>query len=271
MSPGIVTKFELSTTQPRNIWYRVATYSNSNPRDVFDALVEVQKKMENDPKAGIQMTCTPAAFSVTFVYGAYTNDPDVFSPFRSLTPIAETTPPTNGTTLQFITIQTPPQPEASRDTVGVTTYLDTDLYVDIYSKYLAMVQANGSPTSVFLLPIQTFGGSAARIAGNNGGNVLGNSEKAQTWWNPIAQWTNPADDAKVHKALIDLADSIKTAATSKNLFEKHIFPNIGSKDQKVLASFGSTNLAFLNTVSSKYDKFKYFQKLQNGGFLVSKA
>ncbi|KAF1949859.1 FAD-binding domain-containing protein [Byssothecium circinans] len=268
---GIITKFELKTTMPRNIWYRNVVYSNSNPRAVFEALVKVQENMEADDKAGIQMTCSPAGFTVAFVYGEHTNDPEVFAPFRSLNSTAVTIPPTNGTALGFINALSPPQAEASRDTVGITTYLDTDLYVDIYSRYLTAASQNGNPTTVFLLPIQTFGAAATQIAEQNGGNVLGITAKPQTWWNPIAQWTNPADDARVHETLLNLAASIKSAAQAKSLDDKFIFPNIASRDQDVLASFGEQNLESLRAVSREYDVLGMFQNLQNGGFLVSNA
>lgn len=256
---------------PRNIWYRSVVYSNVNPRAVFDAFAAVQENMEGDPKAGIQMTCSTAGFTVAFVYGEYTNDPEVFAPFRKLTPVSEPKPPTNGTTLGFITLQSPPQPEASRDTVGVTTYPNTDLYVDIYSKWVAAVTNASSPTTVYMLPIQTYGSGAVIAADRNGGNVLGTSKTAQTWWNPIAQWTNPADDAKVHKTLLDLAATIAATAQKAGFYDDYIFSNIAAREQNVLASYGQDNLNFLKSVSRKYDFMGVFQNLQNGGFLVSKA
>jgi len=227
--------------------------------------------MENDPKAGIIVTASPTAFSVIFVYGVYTADPAVFAPFKSLTPTVESTPPTNGTTMGFITLLSPPEPEASHDTVGVTTYLDADLYTDIYNQYLKVATTVGSSTSAFLMPIHTFGSTTAQIAAQNGGNVMGVSAKAQTWWHPTVQWTNPADDAKNHQALIDLAHSIQVSAQAKGLYDKYIFANVAARDQQVLQGYGQSNVDFMKTVSRKYDPLQTFQKLQNGGFLVSKV
>ncbi|KAH6657925.1 hypothetical protein BKA67DRAFT_656162 [Truncatella angustata] len=268
---GVVTKFDLYTTMPRNIWYRIVSYNASNSRTVLDALVQVQRNMEGDPKAGIQVTCTPAGFTVTFVYGEYANNPAVFAPFSYITPTAESTPPANGSTLQFIELQSPPQPEASRDTVGVTTLPDTDLYLDIYNRYLAVAAANKNTSAAFLLPIQTFGSAAARIGQLNGGNVLGTSQRAQTWWNPIAQWTDPAYDKQVHNALIKLADDITSLSQARGLHDRFIFANIATRGQNVLASYGPENLDFLQGVSQKYDDAGTFQRVQNGGFLVSRS
>lgn len=166
---------------PRNIWYRIAAYSNSNPRAVFDALVNVQQRTEGDPKTGIEVTCSPAGVAVAFVYGQYTDDPEVFAPFQALTPTTETKPPNNGTTLEFISLLSAPQPEASRDTVGVTTYSDNDLYRIIYREYLAAATTGGGVMTSFLLQIHTFGTASAQIAIRNGGNVMGTSARAQTW------------------------------------------------------------------------------------------
>lgn len=267
---GVVTKFELTTTQPRNLWYRNVIYNAADAATVLPALAQVQINMESDPKAGIQMTCSPETFTVAFVYGEHANNPAVFAPFNTITPASERTPPTNGTTLQFIGLQTPPQPEASRDTVGVTTVPNADLYRDIYNQYLATVAANAGIGAAILLPIQTYGSAAVTIAESNGGNVLGASKKAQTWWNPIAQWpNNPAVDGPVHAALIGLANYIKTRSQAAGLYDELIFANIGARDQDVLESYGSDNWAFIKTVSEKYDPKGVFQRLQNGGFLIS--
>ncbi|KAI1468197.1 FAD-binding domain-containing protein [Daldinia caldariorum] len=268
---GIVTKFELYTKMPRNLWYRNAIYAASDAKAVFQALAEVQNNMEEDPKAGIQMTCSPDGFTVAFVYGEPTNDPAVFAPFSKLVPTSERTPPINGTTLEFIQLQSPPQPEASRDTVGVTTIPDADLYLDLYNQYLTINAANNGTSAAFLLVIQTLGAAAVRVAECNGGNALGTSERALTLWNPISTWTDPADGNKVHNVLTQIGNYIKDQSQAKNLYDPLIFANIAAHDQKVLASYGSQNLNFLLGVSQKYDRSSTFQRLQNGGFLVSRS
>lgn len=257
---------------PRNIWYRNVVYDSSNPRAIFDAFVEVQRNMEKDPKAGIQMSCGPASFIVAFVYGEHTTNPIVFAPFDRFVPTAERTPPTNGTTLEFIQLQSPPQSELnSRDTVGVTTLLDTDLYLDIYNQYLTTTSANNNTSAAFLLSIQTFGTAATQVAQRNGGNALGTSQRAQTWRNPIAEWSNSADDAQVHSALLQIGDYIKVQSQAKGLYDPFIFANVAAHNQNVLASYGWKNLNFLRGVSRRYDPTGVFQRLQNGGFLVSRS
>lgn len=50
-----------------------------------------------------------------------------------------------------------------------------------------------------------------------------------------------------------------------------IFLNDASHDQNPLASYGTENLAKLREISRAYDPEQIFQKLQNGGFLLSRA
>lgn len=47
--------------------------------------------------------------------------------------------------------------------------------------------------------------------------------------------------------------------------------NDAGYQQNPLASYGAANLNTLKSVSKKYDPKQVFQKLQNTGFLVSKA
>jgi hypothetical protein len=46
--------------------------------------------------------------------------------------------------------------------------------------------------------------------------------------------------------------------------------NDASRDQNPLASYGKDNVQKLKTVAAKYDPSQVFQKLQNGGFLLSR-
>ncbi|KAK8092862.1 6-hydroxy-D-nicotine oxidase, partial [Apiospora kogelbergensis] len=267
---GIVTEFELYTTMPNSIWYHTASYDLSKPREVLNAFVEVQRNMERDPKAGIQMTYTPNGFTVVFVYGEHTEDPAVFSPFRHLVSTA-VIPKTNGTALNFIKLQSPAQPKCMRDTVASTTLPETDLYIEVFNQYIATVMAHKNTSAAFVLPIQTFNSEAARIADRNGGNVLGTSYRAQTWWNPIAQWTDPAESTSIRRDLLELGDFITKRAQAKGLHDKFIFSNIAAGDQNVLASYGRQNMELLRLVSKEYDGTSAFQTLQNGGFLISKS
>lgn len=50
-----------------------------------------------------------------------------------------------------------------------------------------------------------------------------------------------------------------------------VYLNDASRDQNPLASYGAENLSRLRAISREYDPEQVFQKLQNGGFLLSRA
>lgn len=49
------------------------------------------------------------------------------------------------------------------------------------------------------------------------------------------------------------------------------YMNDCTRDQNPLASYGEKNLKKLKKIASKYDPKGFFQKKQNGGFLLSRA
>ena len=51
----------------------------------------------------------------------------------------------------------------------------------------------------------------------------------------------------------------------------YIYPNDASASQNVLASFGSSNLNYIKAIAKEYDPQGYMQRLQNDGYLISKA
>ena len=65
--------------------------------------------------------------------------------------------------------------------------------------------------------------------------------------------------------------AIRTNARTANKYLPYEFQNDASYTQNVLAGYGAANLAALQAASKKYDPWQVMQKLQNGGFLVSKA
>ena len=52
---------------------------------------------------------------------------------------------------------------------------------------------------------------------------------------------------------------------------KYRYLNDASRDQNPLATYGTENLQRLKQIAIRYDPGEVFQKLQNDGFLVSKA
>jgi len=84
-------------------------------------------------------------------------------------------------------------------------------------------------------------------------------------------WTNAKDDATVRAVSIAISEKWRELGEERGSHIPFVFMNDASRDQNPLALYGSTNLAKLKAVSKKYDPSQVFQKLQNDGFLLSKA
>ena len=84
-------------------------------------------------------------------------------------------------------------------------------------------------------------------------------------------WTNAQDDATVRAVSIATTAKWQELSAARGLNIPFTFMNDASRDQNPLAGYGATNLAKLRAASKKYDPSQVFQKLQNNGFLLSKA
>ena len=87
----------------------------------------------------------------------------------------------------------------------------------------------------------------------------------------IAQWTEDKDDAVARSQIAQLIKSIESTAKSRGKLLPFQFQNDAWKTQSPLRSYGSESLSYLQKTSKKYDPDQVFQKLQNGGFLISRA
>lgn len=74
-----------------------------------------------------------------------------------------------------------------------------------------------------------------------------------------------------HAAVNELKSSVSSIAQSMGKLLLFQFQNDASYTQNPLASYGAVSLARMKAVSARYDVDQVFQKLQNSGFLLSKA
>ena len=93
----------------------------------------------------------------------------------------------------------------------------------------------------------------------------------QIGWTTRIDWNNSTDDATVRAVSIATSEKWQQLGKERGLFVPFEFMNDASRDQSPLLSYGSENFAKLQAVSRKYDPDQIFQKLQNDGFLLSKA
>ena len=78
-------------------------------------------------------------------------------------------------------------------------------------------------------------------------------------------------DVRVISLVQDLGHKILASATKHNADLPYRFMNDAYDGQKVLSGYGADNLVRLKKVAKAYDPEGVFQKLQNGGWLLSKT
>lgn len=87
----------------------------------------------------------------------------------------------------------------------------------------------------------------------------------------MADYKNPEDEERVRDAVRKIVETAETTAKKNGTWLPFIYSNYASRDQDPLASYGPENLKKLNDIACKYDPEGVFQKLQSGGWLLSKA
>lgn len=90
-------------------------------------------------------------------------------------------------------------------------------------------------------------------------------------WTTLINWEKASDDEKVRSVSIETTAKWQQLGQERGLDLPFVFMNDASRDQNPLASYGQENLERLRQISLKYDEKQLFQKLQNDGFLLSKA
>ena len=84
-------------------------------------------------------------------------------------------------------------------------------------------------------------------------------------------WIEDTEDDLARKQIRELISGIEVAAKTRGLDLDFKFMNDASYNQSPLRSYGNESLELLNTTRQKWDPEGVFQRLQNGGFLLSKA
>lgn len=87
----------------------------------------------------------------------------------------------------------------------------------------------------------------------------------------MADWKNPADEETVRQSVRTIVDKGEEISKKNGTYIPFKYANYASRDQNPLATYGPDNLAKLKEIALKYDADEVFQKLQNGGWLLSRT
>lgn len=270
---GIVTRFDMLTSQTHNIWYTIFTVNPSDYKTFMPAIAKAQQNMESDKKAGIYVTAAASEVEIALFYASPADNPAALQPLLSLPKNQTLVPPTNGTVYKLAQAMSSPEPDASRNSTSFITKPNADYYVALYEQL--QKAPNSGSAGELVLAIKPINSNVAGLGttSKTGGvpNSLNVQAEPQTWISALAQWSNPGDNAKFGAGLDSLTQYARTQAQNDKILLPNLFANDAGASQNVLASYGSQSLANLKAVSTKYDPQQVFQKLQNGAWFVSKA
>lgn len=273
---GIVTKFEIYTVPTYLVWGSILIYSVDQANEVLAAFDQWQNNGADDVKSTASIVISLDAVSLFLTYSdpVPAPPPAVFAPFDAITPLANPLPPMNITfnaVNQIFASQDPGTP-ARHDYRAFSSRIDTALTQEIYSfwheKAIAARDSFGV-NQTFV--IQHVGDTLRQVGIDKGGNPLNIPSGRQQWWTTLVDWTDPQFDVQARQVAVDTTARWSQRAQERGVDLPFIYLNDASRDQNPLASYGAQNLAKLKTIAAKYDPKQVFQKLQNGGFLVSKA
>jgi FAD/FMN-containing dehydrogenase len=87
----------------------------------------------------------------------------------------------------------------------------------------------------------------------------------------MTDWSNPEDEETMREASRKILDRAEAVAKKNGTFMNFRYMNYASRDQDPLATYGPENLARLRSIAQRVDPEGVFQKLQHGGWLVTRA
>ncbi|KIX97936.1 uncharacterized protein Z520_06014 [Fonsecaea multimorphosa CBS 102226] len=276
---GIVTKFTLNVIPlPGGLMWgggRVST------EDQFDALVDafynVGINSPSDPNAAqilsfaYAQSANLSVAAADLQYAKPVANAPIFSEYLAIPAISDTTKVrTQADLTQEFNAS---NPNGLRETYWAATYKlnknHTAAVRDIFFEELESIKdAAGLVPAATLQVI-----SEGQLAGmtKNGGNPLGLSASAGPFLllNMNMMWSNIADDTRILQCNQRIIDRTVALAQSMGLYEDYIYMNYASQFQDVIASYGSTNKAKLESIAAKYDPTGVFQTLQPGYFKLN--
>ncbi|KAI6823919.1 hypothetical protein KC332_g8796 [Hortaea werneckii] len=277
---GIVTAMDLKTFEGGPLWGGNVVYSQSAALEILSEFVKFAHKLAEDPYASL---VTYEAFLPdigepmvvnSLEYTRPVERPEPFKNFLSIEgKMSDSTHITNMTSLSR-EWEAPNTYRVSFSTV--TTKNDLRVLTKAHELWLVVVQrlkteAKGpwEGHQLYQPMPPTFGKDA--IA--HGGNVLGldRFDEALILYEPYLSWTYPGQDDMFNRQAKWLRDELAAFAKSIGADNEFICLDYADADQDPLGSYGEENVRKMKAAAKKHDPQEVFQKLQLGGFKLSKV
>ncbi|KAI1836200.1 CAZyme family AA7 [Penicillium roqueforti] len=271
---GIVSRYDLNTVPVYEVWAEMRYYSTDQAPAVLDAFTEWQLNGASDVKSVVAIDISLTSIVIGLVYSEPAVKPSAFAPFYDLEPLSIPVPGMNTTfvVIDELLASAFPTAKARHDYRGCSTRINANLTRDVYDYWVEKAQAAYQATGVNqTFALQYVGENLIQKGIENGGNALNIPSGPQQWWTTIVDWENEADDEAARSVSIETTKYWKKLAKERGLDVSLTYMNDASRDQNPLESYGATSLKQLKATSKKYDPTQMLQRLQNNGFLLSKA
>ncbi|KAF4960093.1 hypothetical protein FGADI_1111 [Fusarium gaditjirri] len=277
---GLIVKFNLKTIPlPKGeMWGGSRVYTEDKFPEVTDALFNILKNSEKDPKAGIYGVWIYNEGNRLSIPALYYTEPDasnatIWKDFNEIEAISDTTQ--NRVLAECGKEIMKDSPPGLREVYYViTTKLDHGILEyarDYFYKTAPTVADVSGIVPVFV--VQGVTTPQLKQMQKNGGNALGIDPESGPLFilQLCVMWNKQFDDEAIYGWMSDIFQVVTTEAKARGVNNDYVYMNYASQYQDAIASYGSGNKAKLKGIVKKYDPQQVFQKLQPGYFKLDRA
>ncbi|KJK68503.1 FAD binding domain protein [Aspergillus parasiticus SU-1] len=265
---GVITKLDMMTI-PSKHWSEVRVYPITATDQILEAMMQYHAAIEADDKSSLIYNATHEVILLVFFYGEPVEHPPIFQSFYDIPHVATFVAPGIRTVYDLMkavdSVQDPGP--ALHDFRTMTSLPSLEVYRAIVKTHAEQVDVLEDVEGLTLTTvIQPMSSSAMKATLKS---PLGLSPVGQQWFLVRADWKNAKDEERVREAVRKIVDVAETEAKQAGVHLPYLYSNYASRDQDPLASYGVENAKRLKEIALKYDPDGVFQKLQNGGWLLS--
>jgi len=275
-----VTRFD-SKLRPQSAFYGGSIVQPiTNKEAVFDYISNLTVSATYDPYAALISSfawtegTTVISNNVVYTNGDVAWPPPAFKPLNDMPKVATTVRKdkissfaleiesnsalTTGHNNLFVTLTFVNKPDVAQDFMAEAWELSDAVYKELITVAGLIFTFTLQP-----LPYLLYSKSAA-----TGGNVLGLDRSKDDLVNILytISWTLPTDNARVEAAMKGLEADLAAKEKEMGIFNEFVYLNYAAKWQDPIQGYGAANVAFMKSVSKKYDPNGIFQKAVPGGF-----
>ncbi|KAG4432551.1 hypothetical protein IFR05_011963 [Cadophora sp. M221] len=277
---GIVTRIDQRVVEGNKIWASSQTYNMTEREAVFDAYHSfvdyLNDHPDEDATQGIVFYIySPGGYRIVTSFSNIDSNPEppALAEFRTV----ETATAFGGVDLvSRLTVGSTGPSQMGIFTTWFVGMVSLDRHVmdlinEAQIEYVEKMKA-AVPGANFtlLLQFQPVTRTMVSHAAASGGNVLGLeavvADGPGNMWHIQFTVDSLEEQEQLQPLAIELADVFNRIADDNGAQKNWDFLNYANGNQDPITKYGAENVAFLKTVSAKYDRQQVFQKLRKTGF-----